>query len=117
MPLTNSQIPISSIVSGIIQSDILLKSGIEAAIADIKANPWLLDFVFNGLNQDPLSANTQGQKEVDAAKTWLLNNDINVELAWNFNSPKVPSFSILLDSSVEAESTLGDVNDEVDRKI
>jgi len=115
MPLTNSQIPISSIVPGITQSDIIIKTGIEAAIADIKANPWMLDFIFNGLGQDPLYNNTQGQKEIDQAKLWLLNNDINVELAWNLNSPKIPTFSILLESSVEAESTLGDVNDQTFR--
>jgi hypothetical protein len=108
---------INSLVPGITQSDILLKTGIEAAIKDIKANPWLLDFIFNGLNQDLISSNVYGQKEVDAAKYWFLHNDINVQLAWTLNQPKVPCFSILLESSVEAESTIGDINDLTSEQI
>lgn len=102
---------------GSLRATLSLKRVYGAAIKDIKANPWLIDFIFNGLNQDILSNGIYGQKEVDAAKYWLLHNDINVLLAWTLNSPKIPCFSILLESSVEAESTLGDINDLTEEQI
>lgn len=110
-------IPLVSTCSGLFQGDLILQTGIIAAIKDIKANPWLIDFIFNSYTQDPVSYAQYGQKEVNEAKKWLLNQDIPVVPAYNLNSLKFPMVDVLLEQSVEAESTLGDINDQVSETI
>ena len=63
---------------GIVPSDLLVKSALEAALAHLRANQWLLDDVFGELATDSLSGLEYGWKDVDAAKRWFLNNNIRV---------------------------------------
>jgi hypothetical protein len=114
-PIPNN--PLVSTTGGIFQGDLILVSGLVAALKDVRKNQWLLDFVFNSLTQDPVSYAHYGQNEVNAAKTWLLNQDIPIVPAYTLTSLKFPSVDVLLESSVEAESTLGDINDQVSEPI
>ena len=104
-------------IHGIFQSDILIKTGIEAAIADMRANPWVLDYMFYGLRQDPLSRKQYGEIEVNRAKQWFLNNDIKVLGSYQLSKEALPCISIDLMSSVEEVSSLGDVNAVPDESI
>lgn len=106
LPKANTQIV------GIFQSDIIIRTAIEMALADMRANPWLLDYVFASLPQDQLTWKTYGQKELDQAKKWFLTTDVKTAILPRFDESKWPLITIeLLESSeVTSESTHGDVN-------
>ena len=95
---------------GIHQSDVIIHSAIEQAIADIRANPVLLDYVFASLPRDSLTAPKYGQKEVDQAKKWFLATEIPVVMRNRLDEVKLPAISIGLLESSEAENTLADTH-------
>ena len=95
---------------GIFQGDLIIRTGIIAAINDMRANPWVLDYVFRSLAYDDLTKREYGQKEIDKAKKWFLTTDIPVVNALRVDNIKLPCISISLQDSSEAEKTLGDVN-------
>lgn len=97
---------------GIHQSDILIRGAVIAAIADLRANPYLLDYVFASLPVDTLTARAYGTGEVERAKDWFLHTEIKVYLNVNMNNVQFPCISIALANSVEDDTTLGDVHYE-----
>ena len=101
-------------IYGIHQSDVVIASAIKVALADMRANPWTLDYVFASLPQDPITWKEYGEKSVQAAKEWFLKTDIAVMVTPLMDELKAPAISITLKESTEAtnESTLGDVDSE-----
>lgn len=95
---------------GIHQSDVLIRAGLKAGITELRREPWLLDFVFASLPQDPLSASQYGEAEVSKAKSWFLATEIPVVMNYRVDEPKIPSISIALLESAEVEQTLADIN-------
>ncbi len=97
---------------GILQSDVLVRKALEAALADIRANPWLLDYVFAYLPKDGLTVSEYGHKEVVNAKRWFLANNVRVVMVTAMNAgDRLPAISVELVESTEAnENTLGDVH-------
>lgn len=85
----------------ILQTDILLRTMLEAGINDLRKNPWILDDVFGGLAGDPLSKVEYGFKEVKAAKAWFMGNNISVYLPYRIDNPVMPCVSILQESVSE----------------
>jgi len=89
---------------GILATDILIKSMLEAAILDLRKNSWLLDDIFGGMAPDPLTSADYGYKEVQAAKKWFLSNDFPVLLQWRVSDDvQVPCVSIAYKPSNEAQ--------------
>lgn len=88
---------------GIVGTDILIKTMIEAAFADLRKNAWILDDVFGELAVDPLAKTDYGYKEVAAAKTWFLNNNIDVYLVNRVDTPRFPCVTVVLTNSREME--------------
>lgn len=78
----------------VLATDILIKTMLEAAIDDLRANQWLLDDVFSGLVTDPLSKDQYGYKMVKAAKDWFISNDIKVYSAFRIDTPTFPCLTI-----------------------
>jgi hypothetical protein len=95
---------------GIHQSDVVIRSAIMAGIADLRANPWLLDYAFASLAKDTLTQADYGQREIDNAKRWFLATRIPVFLSTRIDDAKFPCISISLMDSNEAETTLSDVH-------
>jgi hypothetical protein len=99
---------------GIFQSDLIIRTALVAAIADMRANPYLLDYVFASLTKDKTTFNDYGEKEIGAAKDWFLKNQIDVRLNVKAgDSPTFPCVTLALLESTEAENTLGDINPEM----
>lgn len=96
--------------TGITQSDVLIRGAITAAIADLRANPWLLDYVFRSLSRDSLTSEEYGEFEIAQAKKWFLRTSIPVSMSDRLDSPTFPIITISLRESVEAEATTGDVH-------
>lgn len=98
--------------TGIVQSDLLIRAAVMEAIRDLRANDYLLDYVFASLPQDPLTAQEFGDAEVRRAKEWFLNTEVKVYLNVNINTVQFPCITIALASSTEEETTLGDTHYE-----
>lgn len=111
-------LPLPSTVStkalGIYPSDVILRTAIIAGIADMRANPWLLDYCFAALAQDTLTLDSYGEKAVSEAKKWFLANEISVVLGARIpdGAPKPYMVAIHLQGSAEVENTLSDINPE-----
>ncbi len=101
-------------IVGIHQSDIIIRSALVTAIADLRANPWLLDYVFASLPQDTLTWKEYGEKSVQQAKQWFLRTNIPVKIVPVLNELTLPCITISLVSSSEVtnEATIGDVHSE-----
>lgn len=97
---------------GVFQSDIIIRTGIKAALDDIRANPWLLDFTFQSLLSDSLTRSYYGEDELRMAKDWFINTDIPIKMAYQIDHIRSPIIAITLADSSEAESTLGDIHYE-----
>ncbi len=99
-------------VQGIFQGDIIIRKALTAAIADIRANPQLLDYVWAGLPKDSLSSKEYGQLELSEAKKWILQHEFPVKMAPAPQEGRWHCLTIQLVGSqeIEAESTLSDVH-------
>ena len=102
---------------GIHQSDVILRTALVMAIADLRANPWLLDHVFASLLEDAATAQTYGEKERQRAKDWFLRTDVPVVMDYRGEAPEAAMLSISLVDSVETENTLGDVHYETSEDV
>ncbi len=79
----------------ILASDILIKSAIEAAFADLRRHHWILEDIFAGLLSDPLSKDEYGAKEMQTAVDWFLNQEIPVLLQHRVSdAPTMPCVTI-----------------------
>jgi hypothetical protein len=98
---------------GIHQSDIIFQSSLNAALADLRANPVLLNYVWAQLPQDELTWKSYGQKSLDEAKKWFLSTNIPVFVDPHMTEGIYPNITITLMESAEvpAEATLGDIHE------
>lgn len=79
----------------ILATDILIKTMIETAFADLRQHNWILDDVFSGLASDPLAKDQYGYKEVLRAKEWFLSNQIDVYLNHRVDNPRMPCITVV----------------------
>lgn len=86
----------------VIPTDILIKTAIEASIADMRRNAYLLDDCFGGLKDDILSKAEYGTKEVNAAKQFITNTNIPTYLPYRVDSPSTPCILVMRSSGSEA---------------
>lgn len=102
---------ILSEVKGVPSSDILIRNAVLIGLDDLRQNPWQLQLVFNGLLDDPFTKDLYGAKEISKAVNWFLKTNIPVIMDFTMtSSPSMPVIIISLDSSNEAEASLGDVH-------
>lgn len=84
----------------IFQQDIL-KESVSLAIADIRKNLWLIDDILADFVTNPYLKDKYGQKQIDACKEWLKNNEIEVVIGYRGDKMKTPCVTIMLDSQSE----------------
>lgn len=102
---------------GIHQSDIVIRTALLAGIRDLRANPWLLDYCFASLAQDTLTNTLYGKNEIGKAKDWFLKHNIDVSLDVQLQKASFPVVTITLLSSVEDDTTLADIDPEVEEDL
>jgi hypothetical protein len=109
--MADYQVPVRTTeAQGIFQSDIIIRSALEEGIADLRRNPWLLDYVFASEAQDDLTRAKYGERDIAQARKWFQNNQISVRMVPVSNEPKPFTISIKLVSSSETEVTTGDTH-------
>lgn len=104
--------PLANEALGIFQADVILRSAIVAALADIRANPWLLEYIFASLPRDETTWKDYGEKSVQRAKDWFLKTEIPVSMVPRIDEGRWPRITISLSDSQETENTLGDIHYE-----
>lgn len=102
--------PVDTVVQGIFQSDLIIKSAIIGALNEALANPDLLDYVFVSMPKDEITNQVYGINEVNQAKKWFQNTNIKILHDVQVTKAEWPCVSISLLDSVEAEFTLGDIH-------
>jgi hypothetical protein len=95
-------------VRGIVQSDLLIITALREGFKRLRANPWLFDYIFASLRQDPLFK--PYQKSIEKARERFLKTDIPVFMSIQNNEAKMPCVTIELKESVEAEATMSDLH-------
>lgn len=103
---------ITTDTQGLFQGDIILRTALIAGMSDIRANPWLIDYIFASLPKDDYTWKEYGEKSVAKAKEWFLKTDIPVSVVPRIDEARWPRITITLVESSEAENTLGDVHYE-----
>lgn len=102
---------------GIMQSDIIIRTAIVAAIKDIRDNPWILDYCFAWMIRDDQTAAQYGQMQVMEAKRWFMKVELPVYMNMMNEPPKIPAITISLLGGGETDVTLGDKNPEGDEDL
>jgi len=98
--------------NGIFAGDIVLRTALVAGLADLRANPHFLDYVFASLPRDPVTYKDYGEQEIAQAKAWFLKTAIPVSMVPRLDTSTWPRITIALRESSEAppEASLGDVH-------
>lgn len=97
-------------IKGIFQSDVIIRSAILRALDNIYNDPRLIDSVFRSLEEDDLTSNELGAKQIELAKEWFLNSHVPVVMNFRAAEEAIPCITISLQESTEAEQTHGDVH-------
>jgi len=100
----------------IFAGDVVIAEAIRQGLDDMRKNPWLLDDVFSSFATDDSLKDKYGQKEIDNAKDWFLNNKIEVVMRYRLDKDQFPLVTIALGSSTEIEDMkhLGDLSTQVE---
>lgn len=88
-------------MAGITQGDVFIRTAIELGMQDIRQNPWLIDHIFSDLVTNPYVNKQYGDKQVNAAKEWFLNNKIDIILRPRNDKDQMPFVSITVADSKE----------------
>lgn len=86
---------------GIFQGDIIIKAAIDRGIDDMRKNSWLIDHMLEDLVNDPYLKEKYGQKQIDACKEWLANNQIDVYMRPREDRDRLPCITISMGPSEE----------------
>lgn len=87
----------------IFQSDMTIKMAIELGLEDFKKNPWLVDDMLSDAVSNPYLADKYGQKQIDACKEWLRNNQIDIYMVDRTDRDRYPCITITLGNSNEKD--------------
>jgi hypothetical protein len=85
----------------IFQSDMMIKMAIELGLEDIKNNPWLIDDMLSDAATNVYLKDKYGQKQIDACKEWLKNNQIEISMVDREDRDRYPLITITLGTSNE----------------
>lgn len=101
-------------MAGIFPADAVLKTSIELGLADLRANPWLIDYMMSDFTQNQYLKQKFGQKQIDSLKEWIANNNIDIGLGYNPDTMKLPRVSIIIGRQDEKADmkTMGDSSTE-----
>ena len=96
-------------VLGIWQGDIVLQSALEACVAELRADPCLIDDALAQLPKDFVTADKYGKKTISECKRWFASTEIDIMLGLKFKYLEKPAIlCVELGEENENEATLGD---------
>jgi hypothetical protein len=87
----------------IFAGDTIIAEALRQGLDDMRKNLWLLDDVFSSFATEPALKDKYGQKEIDNAKDWFVNNKIEVAMRYRIDKDQFPLITIALGASNEME--------------
>ncbi len=94
---------------GLSFSDLVVRSAIIVGLQELRTRPDWIDYAFEGLVADELTADKYGTEERDRAKAWFLRTKIPVVAAQRLQSVETPTVvTVLMQQDVEANNKLDD---------
>jgi hypothetical protein len=101
---------------GMISTDLLVKSAIEAGINDLRKNNWILPDILGWLAEDQMTASEYGWKEINAFQEFFKTNKLPVYLDFRVDQPEMPSITVhsMPRSELLNRAALGDEGMEED---
>lgn len=100
----------SSEARGIFLSDLILQTGIQDGLRQLRRDPTLVDHCFRSLRDDVLTQKVYGENVAAQAKAWFLKTNVEVVIANGLNLPPPPIISIQLTGGGENEDTFADLH-------
>lgn len=101
----------STVVPGIFQGDIIIKSAIELGLRELRANPDIIDDVLASLPQDDVTADKYGDKTITQLRRWFADTSVEILLGLKFRYMEKPAIvAVELGDENENEVTIGDKN-------
>ena len=87
---------------------------VELGIQDVRNNLWLIDDILSSFVTNPYLNQKYGQKQIDACKEWLKNNQIDVYMRDRNDKDRMPCITISLGNQHEKEEMklMGDESTE-----
>lgn len=97
---------------GLFQADAVLKTTVQLFLEDLRKNIWLMNYILEDFTRNPYLKDAFGQKQIDAAKEWFLNNNIDITIGFHPDKLRPPCVSIILGSQQEKEDLkhMGDLS-------
>jgi hypothetical protein len=97
---------------GIFQEDVIIAEAISQGLDDVRKHPWLIEDILSSFVKEPALQQKYGQKEIDNAKEWFLNNKIEVNMRFREDKDQFPCVTVAIGSSSEKEEMkhLGDLS-------
>lgn len=97
---------------GIFPGDAIILTMIELSIDEMRKQPWLIDHMLEDFTNSIYLKDKYGQKQVNACKEWLLNNQIDVYVRPRDDKDRLPCVTIEMGSSNEKEDMkhMGDLS-------
>jgi hypothetical protein len=94
------------------QSDLIIREAVSLGLDDLRKNEWLIDDILSQCATNTYLQDKYGQKQIDAAKEWIRNNQVDIYMAHRRDRDKLPCVTISLGSSSEKEDmkTLSDLS-------
>ena len=89
---------------GIFQGDVIVRNTIVEGLRQLRAQPFLIEDIFQQFACDPTLIKEYGFKEIQRAKDFLIKTEIEVLMRHRNDNPKFPYISIALMDSRESES-------------
>lgn len=97
---------------GIFPGDAIIKAIVELAIDDMRKHPWVIEDVFRIFREHPILKMKYGEKEIQRAKEFIMNNKIPVYMRHRVDKQEFPCVTISIGPSQEDKdlATLGDLD-------
>lgn len=101
-------------MSGILPSDVLIKTAIELGIEDLRKNPWILHHMLSDFANNPYLKQKYGENQIASCIEWFQNNQIDIYLRYRKDRDRLPCITVTLGESSEKPDlkTLGDRSTE-----
>lgn len=107
-----------TLAQGVFQGDVIIRTALVEGLAELRRRPYLLDYVFNSLRNDPVTQRVYGAKIADAGRNWFLATDVPVVLDFAAQQPpEATMVSIALVDSTEAEKTLAQLHHDTTEAV
>lgn len=101
---------------GLFQGDVIIRQMLELGIQDLRQQPWLLNDIFSSFITNQYLKDKYGQSQIDAAKEWITNNQVDIYMYHRADRDRLPCITIEM-SSTNEKSDMKHMGDNSTEKV